>query len=966
MSDTNLLSFTVRSITSKLVEIEIKNVSDAHLAKELRIEIQLPAALVDPRLRAAVEKAPLSPSNMASVADIVTVGGGLSVWVFNNTNENLVALRVGNDLDQQTGTPLASPVTIAADAAFVIAVPLTKQVGAIRVTAPYSYKHGGRGSQQFTGSIDLILEDTGQWKPKVSLSIDRPNPTMLEPGRKVKISWSVADGVSATLRGPLPGGHSELRLSKDPNSDFRIDQGSLEIYAVGQATYFLDAQVLDPKKEQNVQVIRTLFLDTKSGDKFASLRLRPNKVLSGGLVDIDWAVWGVEKATIGVGNRLSLELTLTEQDLSGTYQGTGVWPVKASRAQESVTLTIDDFEPQRKFTDVAGWEQVDPPPGYTGEPLGLAVAPPHMAMLTTDGLWIATVGNDDRDDKNPLFRKVATDAPKAWLALTAFEQGFVVLRQTPRDRLQLARYGADGKEQGVPLDLRTEFASMFVGPKPVFDLVAFGKRVYVCGEHRYALRSDRQTVSVRFDPEEMNFEFLLDRLEGYRLLPFANALYALNPNSGQMLRLGQPEAMFRDGSGPQSIQHAYKAASAAKNGRSLIRGGLLVPLGTILVVLDPRDLPDLASLVPAFPASVADFAFKENSPAPQADDSQDLIYNPQKDEWTACGQGLEVKLGAVAAFRGGPSKRLWVLQADGKMARLAGATESLFERNYVEKFPPKTLLPALNAKKVIKIKNDSGWPLGRVELYGLSVEVSAFSCEALSEVKPGESNFEVDAGATRQFEIAHHKTDPSPVKLRFATYPGQLFAYFVEVTLSGLGLSNISSVFKCAFWEMGRPAFCVTEVPGSLVQHTDSDSIVIPHPSRIDERYKLMIFNRTPFAISFDSDTAPMEGYREIEINYKTNPIQLYSPSGRAGILTFRTIIVLPHGIEFSSGDVSQQSLLRLDCIHWNWAMPYTNVLKPGDRTMEVEYLLNGQKKRLTVAAPARGATYVCQIVENR
>ncbi|MGH9829760.1 MAG: hypothetical protein ACREDR_41640, partial [Blastocatellia bacterium] len=375
----------------------------------------------------------------------------MSVWVFNNSDSNLVALRALNYLDQEKGTPLTSPVNVASGASFVISVPLATPGGGFQVTVPYTYRYGGREGESVTGSIDLTPTDTTGWKPQVSLSLDPPNSTMLKPGSKAKISWSIADGVSATLRGPLPGGHSELTLSKSPESDFRIDKGSLDIYAVGQATYFLDAEVRNPKK-QNIQVIRTLFLDTKSVDKFASLRVRPSRVLPNGRVDIDWAVWGVEKAVLRIGDRKSLTLTLTEQDLSRYYQGTGIWSERAVGKKEDVTLSIaddfnSDFAPKRTTIDVAQWLNV-PKPNFTGKPIGLAVAGPAMALLTSDGLFLAAVGSDDRTSSDPKFRKVTEKAPLPWLALGTYEQDFVVLSQKDKDSLQLARYGSDGKPRG--------------------------------------------------------------------------------------------------------------------------------------------------------------------------------------------------------------------------------------------------------------------------------------------------------------------------------------------------------------------------------------------------------------------------------------------------------------------------------------------------------------------------------------
>ncbi|HWX41779.1 MAG TPA: hypothetical protein VN345_11570 [Blastocatellia bacterium] len=990
MADSALLTFTVRSITSSGVEIEVKNTSGAQIAGPLLIEIQFPVSLVDRRLSAAVEQARTSqaPPNMASVAGIATVTGGLSVWVFNDPNENLIALRAVNYLDEKTGAELDAPVAIAADAACVLKVPITEQGSRTQVTVPYSYRHGGRKGQRVTGSLDITPADTGQWKPQVSLSIDSPNSTMLEPGSKVKISWSVVDGVSATLRGPLPGGHSELTLSKNAQSDFRMDKGSLEIYAVGQATYFLDVQVRNPRR-QNIQVIRTLLIDTKSVDKFASLRVRPNRVLPNSYVDIDWAVWGVQKATLRIGERKSLALTLTEQDMSRYYQGTGTWSERAAGSSETVTLKItgaSDFEPKRSVIDTAQWIVLTAPK-YTGKPIGLAVAVPAMALLTTDGLWLATVGSDDRTSSDPKFRKVTTDSPKAWLALTAFEKGFAVLRQTTRpvnhltmDVLQLVRYGPDGKPQGDPLDLPDFLSDVVSRPGAIFDLVGFGKRVYVVVEQRLFRGSRRHVLSVGFDPEETTTERLLERLQGYRLLSFANGLYALNPSSGQMLR-------FVLSDGDREIEEAYKAATAAKNGQSLIRTGFPVPIGNLLAILDPGSFSAL-KLLPLFGlTNVLSFALKDL--VPESDEKQpreDLIYNPQRDEWTTCGQGLKLKPGAVAAFRGGDSERLWVLQPDGQMHTLTEASPELFAAKYVDKFPPAKLPPALNAERFVKIKNDSGWSLAPLQL-SLNFGLDGFASQGLAEVDPPEHTFRIRPGGSEIFKVGYHQADPAPVYLRFEAFANRFVTYFLEVTLSGHRLSNISSVFKCAAMDRAETP-SVVEVPGTLVQHpgaanvtppnkrsTDppgTTTIVIPPPKRLSERYKLIICNTTRYRFLLgEIRPIPLSGYREMEIKHDTEPFALSPDSGpdyhRLGQLYFEFNLALSHGIEISPRGGSQQSLLRIDGARSKLlAVENARTLSPGDPPVEVGYLLNDEQQRVTVSAPGQGVTYVCQIVERK
>ena len=59
----------------------------------------------------------------------------------------------------------------------------------------------------------------------------------------VKVFWHVDDGVSATLRGPLPGGNSELTLSSIRTPTSKLPDGFIEIRVVSGMTYILQAEV---------------------------------------------------------------------------------------------------------------------------------------------------------------------------------------------------------------------------------------------------------------------------------------------------------------------------------------------------------------------------------------------------------------------------------------------------------------------------------------------------------------------------------------------------------------------------------------------------------------------------------------------------------------------------------------------------------------------------------------------------
>ncbi|MGH9760925.1 MAG: hypothetical protein ACREAC_08780, partial [Blastocatellia bacterium] len=354
--------------------------------------------------------------------------------------------------------------------------------------------------------------------------------------------------------------------------------------------------------------------------------------------------------------------------------------------------------------------------------------------------------------------------------------------------------------------------------------MACGQRVYVVGEKRLFRGSQRQAHSVTFNSEAVKQEDLLWRLRGYRLLNFAEGLYGLNPGSGHLLRFGSPN------SGGE-IEDAYTAASATGSGRSLIRAGLPVVIDNLLVVLDPGDLRPLRRLTLSGLTNVADFQMKTLKPANnRAEVPEDLVYNPQKDKWVACGQGLKLQPGAVAAFRGGKSERIWALQPNGEMHTLTEASPRLFTPDYVDKFPPKALPPALNGTKEIEIRNESQLAFQR-KLYfpHYQFALEGFSSSGLATINPPDYQFDIERGAAKKFEISYHEGDPAAVKLRFLIYSTDFSACFLQVTLSGPELSNISSVFRYAASQWGHPLDLI-DVPDTFIRHIDGRPIVIPQP----------------------------------------------------------------------------------------------------------------------------------------
>ena len=913
MSESKLLDLTAQFAGPGQLEIQIKNVSGATLGIEpLLIEIKLPVEWVDERIGAAARKArtSVSPPNMASLGGVVGVAPAWSVWAFNDPNDHLAAIRVFNNLDQQTGGPANAPGRLDAGAVLTLRVPLRQQTGLTQITIPYSYQSGGRKAPRVDGSLEVTPPGVGTWTPRVSLTTDQPNPMMIPFTTKVKISWKIADAVSAVLRGPLSGGHSELRLSSERNSDFWIEEGAIEVRAVGPVTYLLDAEVKGPSGPPNVQVLRTVSLDISKAENYGSMRLLPDRALPHDQVEIQWAVWGVQHATILFGSHLSYKLELTEQDLSRNYHGVGIWPVRipGDHEREVVSLKMkndDETLPAiNRDISVASWSKLPQNARFTGKPLALAYSEKNLGLLTNEGFWLAPVGGNDTELKDPNFRKVSTDTPKNWLALAALEKSFVVLRQVASDDLQLMRFGPDGKTQGLPLDLPGDLKPATRMAGTTFQLVAFANRVYVIVQSGGELR---RALSAAFDPNGTRPEPLLEQLSKYELVSFNAGLYALNRSTGGMLRFDLKPSGELDG--------PLHAASATQAGKSMIRTGLPLSLGRVLIVLGP---PAVTTFDDAQPTNLAGAPRIDlvplRTPAEAEAAQQDLVYNPQKDKWTTCGHGLTLQPGALAAFRGGASERLWVIQPNGEMHTLQGAAEDLFAPDYVQKFPSKVLPSAMDGKREVKIHNRTAVDLVAVDSVCAAAGLDRMGATGPARVTPLLDAFPVHAEQT--FTILYSKAEPQPVKLRLMASgsPKAGPRYVLELTFSGPDLSSLASVFKRLSTD-DQGAFSIAEVPGTAEQYSANQVVLVPRAGLLTQVMSLYIFNST----FYEMKVHPVEiknvfGERLVQFTRSTPGFQITFPEGeKIGTLYFDFDFAQPFGIEASLKSQPRQSLLRVN-----------------------------------------------------
>lgn len=960
------LSISVQSVTASQLEVKVKNTSGAALTENLEIEINPPKYLVDQRISTASEDAPKSrkPRNKKTLGGVVTVAQGWSVWAMRESSGTVAVIQVFNYYHQQTGEVVDPPVSLEAGAEFSIRIPLDTEASRARVQMTYSHLYGEEEKEkQVTGTLEVNPPGADEWKPDVKLRTDQANPNMIKPGTKVKISWEIKDGVSAILRGPLPAGNPELEL-KDSDPNFKIAKGSIEIIAVGPMTYILQAEVHRKDKKENERVDRMISLDTYEKGKYSHVTASPNRVLPNGLVEIHWAAWGVKDLTILINGGATRKIPLTEQNAFRTYQGDGVMRFNSREPKlENIGLEIEigDERPRTDSTaqvTVVPWEKLNKPV-FTGKPIGLAAADGRLALLTTDGLFTAVVGESEGSSPmRPVFSKAATDTPKAWLAIAALDKGFVALRRTSNDDLQIARYLSNGQLDGLPVDLDGSLKPMVRRSDTIHDLVGVvgdsetGPLVFVVVETPVPGGSVRRAFSVRFKPTaQKRDEPLLEPLTRYRLLTFDGSLYALSRESGRMFRFDVAKG--------GKLEPPSEAACAAENRSSMVQRGLFVSVGRVFAVLSPTSVPSLAALALLGLQNVLSY---ESLTEPEDPNKipQDLVYNPQTNHWARCGHGLDIQAGAVAAYRTGESPRIWVLQADGEIHTLAVGSEHIFASDFTRRFPTKELPPYLDGKREVTIANQSGVDVIPVDEICRFAGLDDFSSSGPAALTPIRQTFE--NSTRKKFEIAFNKESALPVKLRFMGKepPPARPRYVLEITFTGPGLSSVASVFKRLAVD-SKGAVSIVDVPGTSAQHPASDSITIPAAEILTGGSKLVIANGSPFDLTLapSKQAPPFRSYEEVSIKYNTPSLSLSSPT--LGELRFDIDCALPNGIETSSAEVAQQRMIRINPDKSaGMEIREAKMLTPRE-TAYLNYQLDSNTS-VTGEQSGKNQVYVCQI----
>jgi hypothetical protein len=963
-----LLKFSLQSFTAEELSIKVKNACSAPLAKTLVIELYPPAYLVSAPITEAAKKAPTSEKPVGSMRldGIVSCPAGWSVWARRESSDSSLVIVLINDVDQNTGEFMETPVTLAADAEFTIRIPLNPEANRANTEMLYSYLHGTGELAREDGKLELKSGEIKTDPPDVTLTTDHTTPTAVKPGDLVKVIWHIKDGVSATLRGPLPGGNNEMTLGTKPDEIYKIGDGWIEIRVVGPLTFVLQAKVKRPTGP-DLQVVRMLSFDT-TNHKYSYVATRPDVVLPYGLVEIDWAAWGVKKVTIDVGGHTTRVIPLTQQTMGRFYEGAGVMRVSASKTKaEAVILLAPPLQKESTSISVSTWHKMTKPE-FTGVPLGMAVLAPYLGLLTTDGLFIARVGVDDPSpklEKLPFTKKEATATQ--WYAIAAVGNRFVCLRRVGGSPdLEIAAFTPDGKPDVIPpLTLHADLRLIIHPPGAVFDLVGFDKRAYVVVETPLRGGIVRRAYSVGFDSATKKADYrpepMLAALTGYRLVTFDEALYALNRETGDMFR-------FESNAG--RLGPPMRAASAVTRGedgtepaQSMVKSGLIVPVGQVLVVLSPNEVPSLKELEPFGLHNVLGYektkkTTEEKEPEP-ARVPQDLFYNPHKNYWGRCGHDLDVQPEAVAAYRDTGSLRMWVVQPDGETHTLAVSSISLFAHDYVPEFTAKPLLPYLNKKRRFSFKYPAAKlsPVFPDNYRKLGIEAVSTTgpaeCGAISSLESGES----------VIDINYNEADPSPVTLRMLTARGMKsrtdIDYMLELTLSGPDLSTATSCLKRLSTNQGWFGF--DEVFGSRKEHATNSVIEVSKPARFDEEFKFVIVNASDQLRVKTSLQAPAfiatTAFIMINLDQPDFTLEFEGKVPTKGVIPVNFNYALQPGIETSSGIRPQKNLIRLNTDRAQQIQVLlVKMLMPGDQPLKL-------KGSADPIEPARqGPVFVCHL----
>ncbi len=631
----------------------------------------------------------------------------------------------------------------------------------------------------------------------------------------------------------------------------------------------------------------------------------------------------------------------------------------------TIDLKAQGMKKESTDVKVVKWDHLVNPSISKGNIRNLAVITPYLAFLTHIGLYVTKVGHVDPGHpvRDLPWVKKTTDSDLIWQALTAVENRFVCWRRNGNN-FEVVSFTPDGKpEDFPPLTMPPDFSAPALSLDIDRDFVGFGKRVYMVAEAPLGGGIARRAYSIGFNSDTKKVDYrqepMLERLFEYRLVTFDSALFALNRETGDMLRFELKSNGMLD--------KPVKAAPAIKKDeenehkpQSMISKGMIVPVGRVLVVIGPSCVPSVASLEKY---GLINTLKAENPTTTPEEIPQDIFYNPQKNYWGRCGHDDAAKIHqlSISAFRRDGSPRLWVMQPGHQLLSLAVGEESVFAHDYRPDFPTKPLAPPVMKTRMFTIKC-APLRVGPISPLNRAVGFSDFSTfDAAAEAPVLPRRDEQEFSVTITYDETNPRRDftiKQMVKRSMTALPN--VDYLLEVTVGG-NYSAASSNYKRI--ETAQNKLIRSDiVEDSFSHHSTSEPIVVPRPKRFEEKYKLVVVNSSA---KFRIKTNGLRGINyildaeTILIDYEVPDFSLVFDGkvSTQGVIKVNLNFALPDGIETLPGDKTQTKIIRLNADDaQKIRITYLGMLKPGDSPLRVD------GSPTPIESMADRPVYVCQL----
>ncbi len=232
---------------------------------------------------------------------------------------------------------------------------------------------------------------------EVRFSADAAPLNALAVGTSVTLTWRVDNCVKATLTGPIDYREPVQTITPDNG----VCSGSKKVLALGEASYELTAELAGkPGSGFNEIITRTLSLNVRQLNQFATLTLTPTSVLPGGNVTVRWFLRelsandrreAILSWTDRNGNRRLQNLQVSaNQTTLGEMTFAAIDPPRDGR-DTLVRLSFGEETVERSF-DIERWLSAGRSASVTGALRGMAYAGGRLVLCGENGLSVSDVG----------------------------------------------------------------------------------------------------------------------------------------------------------------------------------------------------------------------------------------------------------------------------------------------------------------------------------------------------------------------------------------------------------------------------------------------------------------------------------------------------------------------------------------------------------------------------------------------